>query len=354
MQRIRGWFQRHFSNPQVVILLTFLVTGFLVIYFLGQMLAPVLASLVIAYLLEGLVGMLERGRVPRIVAVLLVFLLFVCSLLMAMFLLLPLVFEQLRQLFQQLPSMIVWTQNQLLRLPERFPDFFSEQQVRDLMFGIRSELTALGQKVVSYSVASLIGLISILVYLFLVPLLVFFFLKDKRRMVQWIAGLLPEDRQLATQVWREVDRQIGNFIRGKVWQILIIWSVSALTFAFLGLQFSLLLGLFVGLSVLIPYIGPVSMMVPVASIAYFQWGWSSAFAWVVIAYTVIQVLDGNLLAPFLFSEVVNLHPVAIIAAILLFGGLWGFWGVFFAIPLATLVQAVIQAWPQGEGTPGNE
>jgi putative permease len=74
-----------------------------------------------------------------------------------------------------------------------------------------------------------------------------------------------------------------------------------------------------------------------------------------VVYTVIQTLDGNVLVPLLFSEAVNLHPVAIICAVLLFGGLWGFWGVFFAIPLATLFKAVLDAWPKAApreyGTP---
>ena len=85
--------------------------------------------------------------------------------------------------------------------------------------------------------------------------------------------------------------------------------------------------------------------VPVALIAYFQWGLGSEFAYVLAAYIIIQALDGNVLVPLLFSEVVDLHPVAIIVAVLVFGGIWGFWGVFFAIPLATLVQAVLKAWP---------
>ncbi len=356
MQLVRDWFQRHLSNPQVVILVLLLGSGFLVVYLLGGMLTPVLASVVIAYLLEGLVGILQHRGVPRLLAVVLVFLLFILSCLFALFLLLPLVFEQLQQLFIQLPSIVLWVQGQLLHLPERFPEFISEQQVTHLTDLIRSEIALLGQKVLSYSAASVMGLISILVYLFLVPLMVFFFLKDKDRIVRWFGGFLPRDRQLASQVWREVDRQIGNYVRGKVWEILILWSVSTLTFTLLGLEFALLLGLFVGLSVLIPYIGATAMMVPVALIAYFQWGWSSQFAWVVTAYTVIQILDGNVLATLLFSEVTNLHPVAIIVAILVFGGLWGFWGVFFAIPLATLVQAVITAWPKDaqEETLGDE
>ena len=101
-----------------------------------------------------------------------------------------------------------------------------------------------------------------------------------------------------------------------------------------------------GLSVLIPYIGAALVTVPVALIAFFQWGISSDFMYLMIAYGVIQALDGNVLVPLLFSEAVNLHPVSIIVAVLVFGSLWGFWGVFFAIPLATLVKAVVTAWPQ--------
>jgi putative permease len=95
----------------------------------------------------------------------------------------------------------------------------------------------------------------------------------------------------------------------------------------------------------IPYVGAVIAIVPVAMVAYFQWGLSPQFAYPVIAYLVIHSLDGYVLAPLLFSEVVDLHPVAIIIAILFFGGLWGVWGVFFAIPLATVIQAVLRAWP---------
>ena len=91
---------------------------------------------------------------------------------------------------------------------------------------------------------------------------------------------------------------------------------------------------------------PTVVTIPVAIIAYFQWGTGSDFIWIMVAYGIIQALDGMVLVPLLFSEVVNLHPIAIVMAILVFGGLWGFWGVFFAIPLATLVQAVLHAWPR--------
>ena len=344
MEFIKNWFRRHFSDPQLVILALLLIIGSVLIIILGGMLAPVLASVVLAYLLEGLVGFMERHRIPRLIAVLSVFFTFMIFLLFLLLGLFPLLWQQVGQLFQQLPSMISWTQRELLRLPERYPDFISAQQVLDIISVLRSELGSLGQRILSLSVASVRSLISILVYIFLMPLLTFFFLKDKYRLVQWFTGFLPDNRSLVTEVWREVDQQIGNYIRGKFWEILIVWAASYLIFAILELQFAILISFFVGLSVLIPYIGAIVMVLPVASISYFQWGLCSHFAYVVAAYVVIQILDGNVLVTLLFSEVVNLHPIAIIVAVLVFGGIWGFWGVFFAIPLATLVQAVLKAW----------
>jgi putative permease len=106
----------------------------------------------------------------------------------------------------------------------------------------------------------------------------------------------------------------------------------------------MLLSFFNGLALLIPYVGSTVIFFPVAFVAYFEWGIAKDFFYVIFAYLIIHLVDGHILVPLLFSEVVNLHPVAIIAAVLVFGGLWGIWGLFFAIPLATLVHAVLKAW----------
>ncbi|MBN1930505.1 MAG: AI-2E family transporter [Desulfobacterales bacterium] len=341
---LRNWLNHHFSDPQVVILGFLLFLGFLAVFMLGDLLTPVIASLVIAYLLEGMVAGLQRLKIPHIVSVLIVFLLFMASVLIILIVLLPLLSKQIGQLLQQLPSMIGVGQKELMRLPERYPDFISESQIKQLLNFISSELTNLAQHILSISLASVRGAISILVYLILVPLLVFFFLKDKKLILEWITTFLPEDRGMATEVWQEVNRQTANYVRGKIWEIIIVWGASYITFKLLNLQFAMLLALFVGLSVLVPYIGATVMFLPVALIAYFQWGWGSNFATALIAYTIIQALDGNLLVPLLLSGVVNLHPIAIIVAVLIFGGLWGLWGLFFAIPLATLIHAVIKVW----------
>ncbi len=352
MEFLRRWFQRYFSDPQVIILALLLLVGFVVVITLGDMLAPVLAGIVIAYLLDGLVTRLESWRVPRLVAAVSVFLLFMLVVLLLLFGLIPRLSHQLTQLVHQLPDMVGKGQQLLNRLPQRYPDFVTQEQVAEIAQAIRTELLSYGQRMVSLSLASLLNLIAVLVYLILVPVLVFFFLKDKYRILAWVGAYLPRDRALATRVWADVNRQIANYVRGKVWEIFIVGGVTYVTFHVMGIQYAILLSTLVGLSVIVPYIGAAAVTVPVALIAWFQWGWSSDFAYILVAYAIIQALDGNVLVPLLFSEVVNLHPVAIIVAVLVFGGIWGIWGVFFAIPLATLVQAVLKAWPRRVATEG--
>jgi putative permease len=346
MKIFTAWFQRHFADSQRIMLVVLLAVTTAVILLLGKMLAPVLAGIVIAYLLEGLVQFLRRLSVPRLLAVWLVFILF-CT--FALFLLigpLPLLSRQLIQLVQQFPSMFQRGYALLESLPSKYPAYFTENQILQLTTSIDSQITGLSQQILSWSLASVVSIIALIVYVVLVPLLVFFFLKDKDRILSWFRGFLPADYTLIQQVWRDVDLQLGNYVRGKFWEILIVWAVSFAVFAFMNLQFAMLLGLIVGLSVIVPYIGAVVIALPVATVAFFQWGWSSEFLWVLAAYSIIHFIDGNVLVFLLFSEVVDLHPIAIIVAVLVFGGLWGFWGVFFAIPLATVVQAVLKAWPK--------
>ena len=354
MELLKDWFRRSFSDPQVVILGLFLVIGFSVIIGLGKWLAPIFASLVIAYLLYGVVHRLQKLGVPKTLAVVLVFLLFMAVLLFLLFGLLPIVTSQLTQLVQQLPDYIVRGQTLLKQIPQNYPQLISEEQMNGIITQFGQEIAGLGQRVLGWSLASLGSIVTLVVYLVLLPVLVFFFMKDKDLMINWATQYLPEERSLTTTVFTEAESQIANYVRGKVVEIIIVGAVTYVTFLVLGLQYSALLATLVGFSVLIPYVGAAVATVPIALIAYFQFGWNWGFGNVMIAYAVIQALDGNLLVPLLFSEVVNLHPVAIILAILFFGGLWGFWGIFFAIPLATLVQAVIRSWPRAPKAEASE
>jgi len=345
---LRDWIQRYFSDEEAVVLAVLLFLAFTAVLTLGGMLAPVLAGMVLAYLMQGLVTTLERMRLPGGVAVGLVFALFMGLLVVFIVVVLPLLWHQLITLFNELPGMLAKWQSLLLLLPERYPHLVSDEQVLQAIEVARGEIGKFGQWALTFSLSSLPLLVNIMIYLVLVPILVFFFLKDRAMIGRWVSGYLPRERALITRVAEEMNRQIANYIRGKVIEIIICGGVTYIAFVTLGLNYAALLALLVGVSVVVPYVGAVVVTVPVMLIALFQWGWSDQFIYLMAVYGIIQTLDGNVLVPLLFSEAVNLHPVAIICAVLLFGGLWGFWGVFFAIPLATLFKAVLDAWPRQE------
>ncbi|WP_407296480.1 AI-2E family transporter [Stutzerimonas zhaodongensis] len=347
---LRGWIHRYFSDEEALVLGVLLVVAFATVLTLGHMLAPVIAGMVLAFLMQGLVGALERIKLPHLLAVWLVFLMFVGLLTICILFLAPLMWQQVLTLFNELPRMLVEWQALLLLLPERYPQLLTEEQVLRGIDFIRGEIGRYGQIVLTSSLSSLPLLLSLMIYLILVPILVFFFLKDRQQISDWLVGYLPRERGLITQVAQEMNMQIANYIRGKAIEILICGVVSYAVFAALGLNYAALLAMLVGVSVVVPYIGATVVTIPVALIGLFQWGLSDQFIYLMVAYLIIQALDGNVLVPLLFSEAVNLHPVAIIVSVLLFGGLWGFWGVFFAIPLATLFKAVLYAWPRRSAT----
>ena len=343
---LNDWYNQHFSNPQVAILALLLLFGLTMVVFAGDILAPLLAAGVIAYLLDGGVDFIRTFRLPRFIAVVITFSLFLLLLLLLLFVLAPLLFKQATQFVLEIPNMLSTAQSVVVLLPEKYPNFVSEAAVLDILSSIKSQVTQFSQQILSFSIASVFDLIAFMVYLIVVPLLVFFFLKDKAMILGWFGDFLPEDKGLVEQVWNEVNRKIASYVRGKFLEILIVWVVTFIAFVWLDLEYSVLLSFLVGISVLIPYVGAALVTLPIAIVAYFQWGYNSDFIWVMVVYGIIQFLDGNLLVPLLFSGMVNLHPAAIIAAVLIFGAIWGIWGVFFAIPLATLIHAVINAWPR--------
>ncbi len=345
IQVFRRWIDRYLSNEEALLLLLLITAFLLVVVFLGQVLAPFLTAVVIAYLLQGSMQYLKRRGCGHLMATVVVFLMFVGVMLTALFIILPATWRQLSQLFTELPHMVGQGQDLLLLLPQQYPDLVTDEQVRGWVNQAREEVASMGQWLLSFSITGLTAFMAMLIYCVLVPILVFFLLKDSTAIVNWCVSFLPARRKLLDDIWSEMDLQIANYIRGKALEIVIVGGVSWAAFLLLGLEYAALLAIGVGFSVLVPYIGAAVITIPVALVGYMQWGLESQFIWLMVVYGVIQALDGNVLVPLLFSEVVNLHPVAIIVAVLIFGGIWGFWGVFFAIPLATLFKAVIQAWP---------
>jgi len=342
------WYQRYLSQEEAVILLVMLTLAFAVMLFFGDILAPVLVAVILAYLMQGVANVLRQRGLPGELSVAFSTLLFLGGFFAVLFGLAPLVWRQLVALVREAPAIIEAWRKVLVTLPEEYPVFFTQQQVNELTAAIQAEMASVGQILVTKGLSSIPSVLAAIVYLILIPLMVFFFLKDREQLTGWFASFLPAKRPLLERIWSELNLQFANYARGKGIEVLIIGGASYVVFAIFSLNYAALLGLLVGFSVIVPYIGAALVTIPVVVVAYFQFGVTPDFYWVVGAYLLIQVLDGNVLVPLLFSEAVNLHPVAIVIAVLFFGGLWGLWGVFFAIPLATLVNAILSAWPSSD------
>jgi len=351
IEMLKNWYNRRFSDPQAMGLAAILLFGFIAIYFFSDLIAPLLVAIVLAYLLEWPVRLLnEKLKCPRLLATTLVIGSFTGLVFLVVLVLLPNLWTQMVNLLSDLPHMFNKFNEWLLSLPERYPDLIDTKTVESIFGTVKEKILGLGESALKLSLASLMNLVTLGIYAFLVPLMVFFLLKDKRQLMDGVSRFLPRNRTLASAVWVEMQQQISNYIRGKLVEIFVVAAVTYMIFLIFGLNYPLLLAVAVGISVLVPYIGAVLVAIPVVLVAIFQFGDTHTFWYIVIAFVVSQLLDGNLLVPFLFSEAVNLHPLVIIIAVLIFGGLWGFWGVFFAIPLATLVKAVVNAWPSNETT----
>ena len=316
LEMLMQWYRRRFSDPEAIALLVILLAGFGIMFFFSGLLAPLLVAIVLAYLLEWPTVRLERIGLSRTWATSLVLILFVGILLLLAFVVLPVAWQQGIYLIRDMPGMLNKLSDFAATLPRRYPALMDAGIIDAMAENMRTRMLTVGDSVVKYSLASLVGLLTLAVYLVLVPLMVFFLLKDKEQMLNAVRRVLPRNRGLAGQVWKEMNQQITNYIRGKVLEM-------------------------------IPYIGAFVVTIPVVGVALFQFGAGTEFWSLFAVYLIIQGLDGNLLVPVLFSEAVNLHPLVIILSVVIFGGLWGFWGVFFAIPLATLIKAVVHAWPDG-------
>lgn len=342
---LKKWLDKIFAEEEAMILLLLIFTTLLLVVTMGNVLAPFITSIILAFMMQGLIVQLRKRNIPQWLAVSISFLVFVGSFIIAIFIIFPLFWKQMTRFANELPAMMTKGQEVLLLLPEQYPTLISVKHLDEWIALASADIGRFGQMALSFSISSIPNLVALLIYLVLVPILVFFFLKDRDLLLSWMGSFLPAERPMLNKVWVEMNQQVANYVRGKAIEILIVGLVTYIAFVTMGLNYAVLLGLLVGFSVLIPYIGAAVVTLPVAMIAYFQWGWGTDFITLIVVYGIIQALDGNVLVPLLFSEAVNLHPVAIILAVLVFGGFWGFWGVFFAIPLATLIKAVINAWP---------
>ena len=339
----KDWYNTHLTEPNQASFALIILFTIIILYVLIETVAPILVAVVLAYMLEGLVKRsLDYINLERKLVVILVYSFFILISVIILFLLLPLMLEQLSNLLKSLPSYLEYSiqQGKIIAL-----GVFSSEQMNDFLSGLNAEMSSMGKSVLSYSLSSAGNIFETIIYIFIVPILIFFILYDKENIFTWFKKFFPEKLDLSKKASKELDLKIGNYIRCKFIEIIIVWTASFIVFIMLDLKYSLLLSFLCGISVIIPYVGAIAVTIPIILIGYFQWGTSTEFWSVIIGHVIIQVVDGNVIVPILFSDAVNIHPLAILIAILFFGSIWGIWGVFFAIPLAVFLNTLINIWP---------
>ena len=334
-----------FSNEETIIFSLVILLFFLVISFFGSIITPFMISIVVAYLLVGMQKKIQSYDVSANVALIITFSVFIITGAALLIWLVPLLYIQLQAFILDVPNLINNFLDFISGLPSKFPDLVSSEQISIFFQAVSEEVSAIAQNIVKSSISGIQSAITFLLYIILFPILVYFFLFDRKNIIEGFIKIIPGKREMLTNIWAEMDIQLSNYVRGKTIEIFIVGIAAAIIFVSLGLKYSALLSVLVGLSVIIPFVGAFLVTIPIVVVGLLQFGLGTEFYLLIGLYLLLQALDGNLLVPIIFSETVKLHPVVIILAVFIFGSMFGFWGVFFSIPIATFIKAVWNAWP---------
>lgn len=347
IKSITKWLKIYTSEPEAIALITILGVTILSFWLFSSIVTPIALSIIIAYILNGAVHLLiTRFKLHRLAAVVLVYFFFLGLFTAAVLLLFPVLVQQLSNLLIELPRTLNSTQRFITNLSLKHPGILSASQINSIISELTNFISGFGRFIFDFSLASISNIITIILYIILVPVLAFFFLKDGKQMLDWFGSLLPRQHNRISRISHMLDEKMWAYIRGRVLEIIFVGAVSSLILNILGMNYATLLGVFIGISVIIPYVGAILVTIPVLVVGFLQWGGDFHFIALLISFTSIMILDAYLLVPILFAEKMRLHPIVILLSILIFGSLLGFWGVFFAIPLATLLDTLIKYWPK--------
>jgi putative permease len=345
LEDINNLFKKIFSNEETLVFAFLLIVAFLILFFLGGILTPFLISIIFAYLLVGMQTRLSSIGISNFLSLVITYCFFLLIGITLMVWLGPLVYQQLQSLILEIPKWVNAFMLFVQEIPSKYPEMISSEQITSFAQSLSGQITSISQDFLKVSITGIQNTLTIAINLALLPVLVYFLLFDRQLIIDSFLSILPKERAILNKVWIEMDEQLSNYARGKAIEILIVGMAAALIFMFFGLQYVALLSVLVGFSVLIPYIGAFLVTIPVAAVGLLQFGLTFDFWLLMSLYLILQILDGNILVPLLFSDAVKLHPIIIILAVFVFGGLFGFWGVFFAIPIATFIKAIWNSWP---------
>ncbi|MEM7723055.1 MAG: AI-2E family transporter [Pseudomonadota bacterium] len=318
------------------------VVFLLLLWALGQVILPFIVGMAIAYFLDPVADRLEALGLSRAMATTVISLLVLAVVVLAGLVVIPLLIQQTTDLVQAAPGLFnqLWT-----FLTERFPSVLDETSpIRQSLASLGETIQSRGGELLQTALTSAAGVVNILVFMVVAPVVAFYMLLDWDKMVARIDDLLPRDHQpVIRDLASQIDRTLASFVRGQGTVCLILGTFYAVALMVVGLQFGLVVGLIAGLLTFIPYVGALVGGALSVGLALFQfWGEWWAIIAVIVIFQAGQLVEGNILTPKLVGSSVGLHPVVLIFALSAFGAVFGFVGLLVAVPVAAAIGVIVR------------
>jgi predicted PurR-regulated permease PerM len=309
----------------------------LLMWFLGDVLLPFIVGGAIAYFLDPVADRLERAGLSRVAATTVISLVALLAVILMVLAVIPSLISQLTSLINSAPEMARQLQAFLI---QQFPDLADETSVvRQTLQDIGVAIQQRGGQLAGGLLSSAIGLVSIVVFIVVVPVVAFYLLLDWDRMVARIDAMLPRDHApTVRRLAGEIDAVLAGFVRGQLSVCLLLGTYYIIGLMLAGLQYGLIVGAIAGAITFIPYVGSLLGGILAIGLALFQfWGDWTSIAIVAAVFASGQFIEGNILTPKLVGKSVGLHPVWLLFALSAFGSVFGFVGMLIAVPVAAMI-----------------
>ncbi len=324
------------DRPQLWAWLAIAAAAGLLVWLLAPILAPFLFAGILAYILDPIVERLTHRYFPRPLAALVVMVLALALFVGVLFVILPLLYKETRLLFERLPGFVDWVNQHAapwLKAKFDLDVRFDVDTVKEMATNAFSQNENLAQRVLHSVGVGGLRLAIFVANLLLVPVVLFYLLRDWQRLLAAATSLIPvRARSKALTMAAEIDAVLAEYLRGEIFVILIMSTYYAVALSLAGLEFALPIGVLTGLAVLVPYVGITLGLFLATAAALLQFGTLSGLLWVWLAIGIGQALEGMAVTPLIVGNRIGLHPVAVIFALLAFGQVFGFFGVLLALP----------------------
>lgn len=313
-----------------------------VMWALGDVILPFVLGAALAYCLDPIADWLENHGFSRGWATGIITFFATLVFFLAAILILPLLAGQAAELVATMPEILTGLQ---AFLTERFPAIADpDSSVRRALDTVADTIQSRGAQLLNAVLASVSGLVNVIVLFVIVPVVAFYLLYDWDNMVEKVDGLLPRDHApVIRDLARQIDRTMAGFVRGQGTVCLILGIYYAVALMLVGLNFGLIVGFIAGALTFIPYVGALVGGALAIGLALFQfWG---DWLWIVVIWAIFQsgqLVEGNVLTPKLVGSSVGLHPVWLIFALSAFGAMFGFVGLLVAVPVAAMIGVLIR------------